>query len=175
PAPRNARRVIGAMSRPSHRRGSAHHRADHTDVATTAAEVAGQRLLHLGLRGPAILLEKGLRRHDHAHGAVPALLRLLRDERRLDRVRALGRAEPFDRGDRAADGAAHWYRARADGLAVEMDGARAALAEPAPELRPGQSEVVAEDVEQRRRGIVDLDAPRRPVYLKRECRHGVSL
>src|SRR5262249_53780939 len=141
PVPRNARRVMNAISRAPHRRSGAHHRADHPDVAPAPAEVAGERLLHVGLRGPAILLQKGAGRHDHAHGAVPALRRLLRDERRLNRIRPLGRAEPLDRDDRAADGAAHRYRARADGLAVEMDGARAALAEPASELRPGQPEV----------------------------------
>src|SRR5262249_34027273 len=65
--------------------------------------------------------------------------------------------------------------ARPDRRAVEVDGACATLGEPAPELRPGEPEVVPEDVEERRIGIADLDVPPRPVDLERQLRHRTSL
>ncbi len=112
PAPRNVRRVIGVILGSSHRARGAHHRPDHPDVAPASAEVPRQRLLDLGLGRPAVLLEKRPRGHDEARGAVAALRGLLRDERRLDRIRPLGRAEPLDRRDLAADGRADGRRRR---------------------------------------------------------------
>ena len=61
--------------------------------------------------------------------------------------------------------------ARPDGLAVDDDGAGAALAEAAAELRAAQLEIVAEDVEQRRGGI-DVHLLRASVYLQRQDAHG---
>ena len=85
-----------------------------------------------------------------------------------------GRAQALDGRDLAAGDRADGRGARAHRLAVEVHGAGAALGEAAPELRPRQSEVVPEDVEQGCRGIVDLDVPRRAVDLNRHRRHRLS-
>src|SRR5262249_9182873 len=51
---------------------------------------------------------------------------------------------------------------------------RAALSEPAAELRAVQLEIVAQHVEQRRVGL-DLHRPALAVHTQREARHGVLL
>src|SRR5688572_6305595 len=100
-----------------------------------AAEHAGERLLQLRVGGARIPVEQRLGAEDHAAEAEAALHGLLVDEGLLYRVRLLGRAEPLERGDvRAADGL-HRRDAGPRRLAVDDDGAGAALAEPAPELR----------------------------------------
>ena len=100
-----------------------------------------------------LLIEQRLGREDDAAQAEAALRRLLVDERLLDRMRTLGRAEPFERGDLGAGYGLHRRHARPDRLAVHDHGAGAALAEPAAELRAAQRQIVAEHVEERRRRV----------------------
>src|SRR5262249_50946989 len=76
--------------------------------------------------------------------------------------------------DRAADHRAGGGHARTDGLAIDVHRAGAALREPAPELRPGEVEVVAKHVEEGGRWIVELDVPSGAVDLERQPSHRAS-
>ena len=72
---------------------------DDAVVGAAAAEIAGERLAHVGFGRLRLAVEQLLGRHDHAVDAVAALRRLLVDEGLLQRVRLLERAEPLERGD----------------------------------------------------------------------------
>ena len=85
--------------------------------------------------GSRFFREQRLRRHHDAVDAVAALRRLLVEERLLQRMRALGRAQPLDRRDRAARRRPERRVARLDGVAVHEHGARAAVAAAAAEAR----------------------------------------
>ena len=78
--------------------------------------------------------------------------------------------QAFERGDLGALHRRHRPDARPDRLAVDDHRARAALAEPAAEPRTLQAEIVAQDVEQRRRRI-DVHRVRRAVHLQCDVGH----
>src|SRR2546421_7611982 len=110
--------------------------------------MAVQRRLDVAVTRPGIAIEQGLGRHDHAVAAIPALARLLLDERPLERMQPLGGAEPFDRRDVALGDARDRRHAGAHGLAVHQYRARAALREPAAELGAVQLEIVAQYIKE---------------------------
>ena len=66
----------------------------------------------------------------------------------LQRMRAVG-GESFDGGDGNADDRGNGQHARAGGDAVEVDGARAALADAAAVLGADEAKVITQDPEQR--------------------------
>ena len=74
-------------------------RAQHPRVREAPAQHARQRLPDLRLGRLRILIQERLGRQDDAAQAEPALRRLLVDERLLERVRLLGRAEAVERRD----------------------------------------------------------------------------
>src|SRR2546429_2676826 len=78
-------------------------------VRGAAAQVAVQRPPDLACRRGRIALEQRLGRHHHAVAAVAALAGLLLDERALQRVQLVERAEAFDGGDRLLDGRHRGY------------------------------------------------------------------
>ena len=98
----------------------------------------------LGRRLRLRLDERG-RRDDLAGSAEPALERVRADERIHQRVVA----EPFDRRHLALADGVHERDAREDRHAVELDGARAAVALTAGDLGTGQRERPAERLGQR--------------------------
>ena len=51
------------------------------------------------------------------------------------------------------------------GRAINMDGTRAALTEPAPKSRPTQAEIVPQHVKQRCIGIIDIHRHRVAIHL----------
>jgi hypothetical protein len=61
---------------------------------------------------------------------------------------------------------------RTHGLAVDVDGACAALGEAAPDARPGQPEGAPLDAEERRVRVGDVGGVRRPVHLGGQPGHG---
>ena len=132
----------------------------------TAAEVAGERFANLLFRRLGVLIEQCLGAHDHAVGAVAALGCLLLDERPLDRMRILRRAEPLERRDARLRCSGHRCDARAYRPAIHDHGACTTLGSSAAELRPVQAEVIAQNAEQRRlrldvkRSIVPVDSQR---------------
>src|ERR1700693_5909166 len=104
-------------------------------MRTAAAEIAGEPLLDLLQVRFRRLVEKRLRRHNHAVGAIATLRSLLGDEGCLERVGHLGRAQTFEGRNRTARGLPHRSDARARGLAVDQNRAGSALSEPATEFR----------------------------------------
>src|SRR5258708_4810329 len=108
-------------------------------MRAAAAFEAGEPGTDLGIARMRIVGEERGRRHDPAIDAVAALRHLLVDPGLLELMRLLRRAEPGERRDLAAGRRRDRGDAGADGAAVEMDGAGAALREAAAEalwLRP---------------------------------------
>ena len=138
------------------------HSGNHSLMPEAAAQHAGQRLLNLFVgRLRRAIDERFGGEHDAAE-AEAALRGLLIDECLLDGMRFLWCAEPFERGDVAARNGFHRRDARPNRLAFDDDRARATLAEPAAEFRPVHGELVAQDIEQRRR-LIDIDGLRAAV------------
>src|SRR2546427_11043231 len=77
----------------------AEDRGENSCVRRASAQISTKRLLHLFKRGVRRLAEQRLRSHDHSVCAVSTLCSLFRDECGLDRIRLLGSAESFDRGN----------------------------------------------------------------------------
>src|SRR5262245_2117838 len=99
PARANASRasdVILAMASPLRGRVPL-DRTHHPRVHEAAAQHGRERLLNVGVGCLRVLIEERLRREDHAAQAEAALRRPLVDEGLLDRMRLLGRAQPFER------------------------------------------------------------------------------
>ena len=107
--------------------------------------------------GRGVALEQRLGAHDHAGDAVAALRRLLGLEGGGSGPGLRRRCQPFERADLALAQRGDRHQAGEDRLAVDQDGAGAALAEAAAELGAVERQLVAQHVEQRRVGIdVDL-------------------
>ena len=138
-------------------------------IRAAPADVAGHRLVDLGVGRARLLGEERRRLHDLAGLAVAALRDVGRDPRALHRM-ALAGAEALDRDDLASGERAHRRLARADGLAVHVHGAGAAEAAAAAVLRAGQAQLVAQVPEQGHVGVA-VERPARPV--DREGGHGV--
>src|SRR6267378_4322996 len=130
-----------------------------------------QGLLDLALARAGIAVEQRLGGHDHAVAAIAALAGLLLDEGALQRVELVDRAQSLERGDGSLRSGRHRHRAGARGLAVDQHGARAALGEPAAELRAVQLQVVAQDVKERRVGRDRRHLSRRAVHPQCEVGH----
>ena len=94
-----------------------------------------------------ILIEERLRCQDDAVEAKPALGGLFVDERPLQGMRTLGRAQPLERRDRRAADRADGRHAGSDRAAPDDDGAGSALSKSASELRATEPEIVAQHVE----------------------------
>ena len=114
-----------------------------------------------------VLAQERLHRHQEAGRAEPALKRVRLVERTLERMQvAVRRREPLDRPERAAVRLDREHQAGPDGLAVELDGAGAAHALLAADLRASEPGAVPDEVRQERprldialvRRAVDLDA-----------------
>jgi len=133
-------------------------------MGAAPTEIAGEGVPDVRLTGPRVLVEQRLRLHHHAARAITALRRLLGDERCLERIGSRRCAESFDGRDAPARDAGRRDHAGADRVVVEEDGARAALPEPAADLRAGQPEIVAQDEEQRLGWIPDVNGASPPVY-----------
>src|SRR5262245_22472588 len=140
--------IVLASSRHRLRRGP--DGRDDPEMRPAAAEPRRHRLLDLFLGRVRVPLQERRRGHDHPVRAVAALCRLVVDERLLDRMRLLDRAEAFERGHGLVRRGQCRRDARPDRLVAEVDGAGSALGEPAAEARPVQVELVPEDVEERR-------------------------
>src|SRR5262245_37792417 len=118
------------------------------------------------------LVEERLGGHDLTVLAEAAGGDLLVDPRLLQRMELAVVAQPLERGDLAAHRGG-WGDTRADRRPVDDDRAGPALAEPAAEFRPLQGEIVAKDVQERRRRF-DVDRMRRAVHFERDGAHAVG-
>src|SRR6202011_179383 len=95
-----------------------------------------------------IPLQQVMCRHHLAGDTEPALHGALGEERVLQRAELSVLAQSFDRGDLAALDLGRKHQAGVDGAAVHQQGARAALAEIAALLGPGEVEIIADEVQQ---------------------------
>ena len=117
--------------------------------------------------GDGIAREEVRCRQDHAGRAEAALQAVVLDERALERVELAVLREPLDRRDLAALGLEREHGAALHGASVEEHGARAALARVAPDVRSGETEPVAQRVDEERpafdleRALLAVDDERR--------------
>ena len=103
--------------------------------------------------GFAVFVQQRQRGHDHARRAVAALQCAHVPERLLQRVQLAVAREALDGRDLLAGEVADFPLARARRLAIDQDGAGAALAFAAAVLAAGQIEIVAQHAEQRALGV----------------------
>src|SRR4029079_1681741 len=120
--------------------GCRHARAQPPHVGAATAQVAVECRADVRLARLLVALQERGSAHDHSVCAVAALRDLLIDEGGLQRMRLFRRAEPFERDDRLSLRVGDRDLARPDRGAVDHDGAGAALAKSAAELRGGQAE-----------------------------------
>src|SRR5207244_2024027 len=94
--------------------------------------------------------------HDHTIDAVAALSCRFVDERLLNRMRLLSRTETLQGYDLGVSHGRDWHDAAAQCLAVVMHRAGAALCQAATEMHAVQAKLVAQCVQQRHAGIINL-------------------
>src|SRR5688572_3113431 len=140
-------------------------------VGAAPAEIAVHRRVDVVVRGLRRFRQQRCGRHDLTRLAVAALWDVELRPRALQGMRSV-RREPFDRDDRGVADGRHRRRARPHGVAAQVHGARAALADAAAELGPLQVEDVSEHPQQ---GHVagDIDGRRLPVHVHGEW-HSVN-
>src|SRR5919109_3208022 len=123
-------------------------------VAGAAAEVALEPAPDLRLGQPvAVRAEKLDAGHDHPRRAEAALERVALPEGLLERMQLALARETLDRRDLAPVGLDREHGARLHREPVEVDRAGAAERRVAADLRPGEAEVVAEEVDEQRPGL----------------------
>src|SRR6267378_2994848 len=123
-------------------------RAD-THVGTAAANVSCHRRVDIGVAGLWCAGQQSCCSHDLARLAVAALNHLGLEPGLLDFLSDCRLADGFDCRDRFATDRADRKYARANGLVVEMNGARTTLRDAATELRPRQAYDVAQHPQER--------------------------
>ena len=118
-------------------------------VARASAEIRGDRVANLRLGRFRIVAKEGRQRHEHAGGAEPALQRMRVFEGGLEWIQLTGRrGKTLNGPDLMAVGLRRQHDARPCRFVVEEDGARAADAVLAADMRAGQSEILADKVAQ---------------------------
>jgi hypothetical protein len=147
--------------------------AHHTVVGVAAAEHAAKGSADLLVGCVGIGIEDGFRGEDDAAEAIAALGCSFVDKGLLDGVWLFGRAESFEGDDFVSADGAGGFAAGADWFAGDKDRAGAALGEATAEARPGEVEIVVEDVEERGFGI-DCHLAWLAVYAKAEGLHGLE-
>src|SRR5687768_13818444 len=134
-------------------RGGVLNGLDDVDVTGAAAEVPrdAQANLVVGRRG--VRFEQRLGRQNHARRAEATLQSVLLPESFLERVKRSVLLHPFDGQNVGAVGLHGEDRARLDWLAVQQDGAHAAVGRVAANMCPRQAKRLADEVhEQHPRG-----------------------
>src|SRR5882762_1721626 len=126
-------------------------------ISATAADVPRHGGVDIAVGRVGLGGEQRRCGHDLAGLAIAALRNLQLDPGLLDLLAGGGGTDSFDRSDALAGRGRDRRDARAHGLAVEVDRARAAQSEAATEFRAGHSEHIAQHPEQRR-VVVDIDA-----------------
>src|SRR5688572_23778903 len=117
-------------------------------VASAAAQVAADPFSDLVLGGVGVVAAPPRGLHDHSRGAEAALEAVLVPERLLERMEAGAVGDALDGPDLATVGLDGEHRARLGALAIDVDGAGATVAGVAPDVRPGQPEVLAQEVDE---------------------------
>ena len=116
--------------------------------------MARQRFPHLFFVRVRHVAQMLRQRHQHARRAEAALQAVVVAHRFLQRVElSVRQRQRFDGGQFLAVGLHGQHLARARGAAVEVDGAGAAHAVLAPDMRSGQTQLVADEVGQQHAGL----------------------
>src|SRR5437879_2876636 len=139
--------------RAAHRLGGGLDGLDDVHVAGTPAEVAFESPPDLVFGRVRVLREQIRGGHDEARRAVAALQAVLVPERLLDRVQLAILGHALDRGQALALGLDRKQGAALDGVAVDQDRARAALAGVAPDVSAREAEVVTQMVSEQQASL----------------------
>src|ERR1043166_2739918 len=140
----------------AHGGGRGADRLDDVLVAGAAAEGALQGVADL------LLVRRGVGRqeirgaHDDPRGAEPALETVLLPERLLERMQCARRSESLDGRYLVPVGLHREHGTALDRFPIEVHGTRAALAGVAADVRAGEVEVIAKNMNQEAAGL-DLD------------------
>src|SRR6185503_10762963 len=133
----------------THRDGGLADRGHDVVVARAAADIPLDRVPDLVVARIRVVGEEVRGHHDHPRRAEAALEPVLLPERVLERVqRAVAGLHSLDRRDVRAIRLDREHRAAFHGLAIDGDGARAALARVAPDVGPGELQVLAEELDE---------------------------
>src|SRR6266511_609422 len=149
------------------------HGADDVVVAGAAAEVALQRVPDLLLARVRGLPEQADRSHDEAGRAVAALQPVLHAKGLLHRMERAVRRQALDRRDLVPIRLNAQQRARLDRLPIQQNGARATRGRVAADVRTGQSEPLAQHIDEQL-ARVELERVLRPVDRDRDASHSAS-
>src|SRR5258708_35133630 len=122
-------------------------------MRTATAKVAVERGPHVFAGGIGVSHQKRGGAHQDAGNAIAALQRLLGDKRALQRMWLLLASQPFDGRDVLVRDRRQRRVARGHGVVADNDVAGAAFIGPTAEMRAGDAELPAQDIEQRSIGI----------------------
>src|SRR6266511_3381487 len=136
------------ISRLLHLLGGPLHRLDDVLVAGAAANVPGQRPADLLLRRVRVLLQQRGAHEQHPRRAEPALQAVLLVEALLKRVQLTALGQALHRLHLAPVDLDGEVRARLDRNAVDEHGAGAAAGRVAADVRAGQAELLAQEVDE---------------------------
>src|SRR5215813_4650996 len=134
-------------------------RLDDVVIAGAPAEVALELVPDLVFARVRVALEDLVRRHDHARRAETALESVLLPEALLDGVKLAVFGQALDRGDGGAIGLDRKERARLHRQPIHEDGAGAALARVAADVRARETDHLTDVVDEKQSGL-DLVAVR---------------
>lgn len=133
-------------------------------VSPATADIAGHRLVDILVGRRGFIGKQGHGRHDLSRLAIAALGHLQLDPCLLHRVIAVS-GQVFDGGDLPVAESAYRKHTGTHGFSVDMNGAGAALGDPATELGAGQSYLITERPQ--KRGIrFDVDFILTVVYVE---------
>src|SRR5215510_1301238 len=113
-------------------RGCVLNRLNDLGVARAATEIAGKSKTDLLFGGVGIFIQKRLGHHQHSRRAIAALSAAVLNKSFLDGMEFRADLQAFNRCNIRAVELAGKNQARVDRLAVEQNGARAAIAGTAP-------------------------------------------
>src|SRR5579884_564549 len=143
------RRLLGGCRRLAAQLGGAVlNRLDDVHVAGAATEVAGDAEPDLRLGRVGVLVQQRLGGHDHPGRAEAALQPVLLPEALLQGMKLAVLLQPLDGQQLAAIGLDCQQRAGLDVLAVQNDRAGATVRGVTADVRPGQPERLADEVDQ---------------------------
>src|SRR6267142_567386 len=146
---------------------------DDVRIARAAAEVAADCLSDVRLAGLLVARQQRAAGHHHPRRAVPALQPVLVPERFLDGVELAVLLQALHGADLRAVRLDREHRARLHRLDVEQHGAGAAVRGVAADVRPGQAQVLAQEVDEQQPGL-DPELVRGAVHRHPDlvCGHG---
>src|SRR6266550_5365564 len=167
----------GRIARPQLARGLL-DRLDDVHVAGAAAEIAADPVSDLGLSGLLVLVEQPGGLHYHPRRAEAALETVLVPEGLLERLEGRPVGHPLDRPDLGAVRLDGEHRARLGALAVHVDRAGTAVARVAADVRTGEQEHIAQEVDEEQPGLdvgfADLAVDGEADMLGRHARHSYA-